>query len=51
MTGDRLVFAAISSAYLLVAIPWEERSLEAAFGEAYRRYKIRVRWRVLPFVY
>jgi protein-S-isoprenylcysteine O-methyltransferase Ste14 len=51
MTGDRLVFAAISSAYLLVAIPWEERSLEAAFGEAYRQYKQRVRWRVLPYVY
>jgi protein-S-isoprenylcysteine O-methyltransferase Ste14 len=51
MTGDRLVFAAISSAYLLVAIPWEERSLEAVFGEAYREYKQRVRWRVLPFLY
>jgi protein-S-isoprenylcysteine O-methyltransferase Ste14 len=51
MTGDRLVFAAISSAYLLVAIPWEERSLEAAFGEAYRQYKQRVRWRVLPYLY
>src|SRR5215510_6028235 len=27
MTGDRLAFAAISSSYLIVAIPWEERSL------------------------
>ena len=37
MTGDRLFFAAISSAYLIVAIPWEERSLEAAYGAALRR--------------
>jgi len=51
MTGDRLLFAAVTSFYLIVAIPWEERSLEAAFGDAYRQYKDRVRWRVLPFVY
>jgi protein-S-isoprenylcysteine O-methyltransferase Ste14 len=51
MTGDRLVFAAITCAYLLVAIPWEERSLETAFGDSYRQYKRRVRWRVLPYVY
>jgi protein-S-isoprenylcysteine O-methyltransferase Ste14 len=51
MTGDRLVFALVTSAYLLVAIPWEERSLEAAFGNAYREYKRQVRWRVLPYVY
>lgn len=51
MTGGRLAFAAISSAYLLVAIPWEERSLEAQHGESYRRYQAQVRWRVLPGVY
>src|SRR5262249_41028582 len=51
LTGDRLLFAAVTSAYLLVAIPWEERSLEVAFGDAYRQYKQRVRWRVLPYVY
>jgi protein-S-isoprenylcysteine O-methyltransferase Ste14 len=51
MTGDRLAFAVVTSLYLVVAIPWEERSLEAAFGEAYRRYKQQVRWRVLPYVY
>ena len=51
MTGDRLTFAVISSAYLLVAIPWEERSLEAAFGDEYARYRMQVRWRVIPFVY
>ncbi len=51
MTADRLAFAAISSAYLLVAIPWEERSLLRAFGEPYARYQRAVRWRVVPYVY
>jgi methanethiol S-methyltransferase len=51
MTGDRLLFAAITSTYLLLAVPWEERSLERTFGEAYHRYKRQVRWRVLPYVY
>jgi protein-S-isoprenylcysteine O-methyltransferase Ste14 len=51
MTGDRFAFAAITTSYLVLAIPWEERSLERAFGDAYRRYKNQVRWRVVPFVY
>jgi hypothetical protein len=51
MTADRLAFAAISSLYLVVAMPWEERSLERTFGPAYGRYKEQVRWRVLPGVY
>ena len=51
MTGDRLAFAAISTAYLIVAIPWEERSLVRAFGEAYVDYRRRVRWRMVPHVY
>jgi methanethiol S-methyltransferase len=51
MTGDRFAFAAISTAYLVVAIPWEERSLLRAFGDAYAEYQRAVRWRVLPFVY
>ena len=51
MTGDRLAFAAISSAYLIVAIPWEERSLHLAFGDAYAQYARAVKWRVLPYVY
>ena len=36
MTGDRLAFAAITTTYLLVAIPWEERSLGRQFGERLR---------------
>ena len=51
MTGDRFTFAVISSAYLLVAIPWEERSLEATFGDAYAHYRQQVRSRVIPYVY
>jgi len=51
MTGDRLAFAAISTAYLVVAVPWEERSLVRAFGEAYVDYRRRVRWRIVPYVY
>jgi protein-S-isoprenylcysteine O-methyltransferase Ste14 len=51
MTGDRLTFAAITSLYLVIAVPWEERSLRKSFGDAYARYQREVRWRVLPYVY
>jgi protein-S-isoprenylcysteine O-methyltransferase Ste14 len=51
MTGDRLAFAIMTTAYLLVAMPWEERSLTRIHGEAYSRYRQQVRWRVLPYVY
>lgn len=51
MTGDRLAFALLTTLYLFLAMPWEERSLEQAFGEEYRHYKAQVRWRVLPYLY
>ena len=51
LTGDRLTFAILTTTYLVIAMPWEERSLERAFGESYRRYMGRVRWRILPYVY
>jgi hypothetical protein len=51
MTGDRLAFAVISSLYLVIAIPWEERALERTFGDAYRRYKGEVGWRAIPYVF
>src|SRR5439155_3732633 len=51
MTGDRLVFATITTAYLVAAIPWEERSLQQTFGEEYARYSQQVRWRLIPYVY
>lgn len=51
MTGTRLTFAVVSSAYLVLAIRFEERSLIEAFGDEYRRYRERVRWRLVPGVW
>jgi protein-S-isoprenylcysteine O-methyltransferase Ste14 len=51
MTGDRLAFAAITSIYLVMAVPWEERSLMRSFGEEYAEYKRNVRWRIVPYVF
>jgi hypothetical protein len=51
MTDDRLAFALISTIYLILAIPLEEAALIASFGDAYRRYQTRVRWRLLPYVF
>ncbi len=51
MTGTRLVFAAISTLYLIVAVPFEERALRTTFGDGFRHYKRQVRWRMLPGVY
>jgi protein-S-isoprenylcysteine O-methyltransferase Ste14 len=48
MTMSRLVFAVISTAYLVAAIPWEERSLEEQFGTRYRYYQQQVPWRLVP---
>jgi len=51
MNGTRLTFATISTLYLAVAVPFEERSLVKHFGPAYTTYQSKVRWRMLPFVY
>ncbi|MCU1382145.1 MAG: putative protein-S-isoprenylcysteine methyltransferase [Acidobacteria bacterium] len=51
MTGDRLTFAAVTTLYLVVAIPWEERSLRGSFGDDYARYMRAVKWRLIPFIY
>ena len=51
LTVGRLLFAVISSAYLILAIPWEERSLVAAHGDQYRAYQRTVRWRVIPGIW
>jgi protein-S-isoprenylcysteine O-methyltransferase Ste14 len=51
MTGTRLAFAAISTLYLVAAIPFEERSLRALFGAGYDAYARKVRWKMLPGVY
>jgi protein-S-isoprenylcysteine O-methyltransferase Ste14 len=51
MTGDRLTFGLLTTAYLAIAVRWEERSLGAELGAAYESYKARVRWRIVPYVY
>jgi protein-S-isoprenylcysteine O-methyltransferase Ste14 len=51
MTGDRLAFAVISTVYLLIAMPFEERSLRKSFGEQYDEYRRVVRYRLVPYVY
>ena len=51
MTITRLVFAATSCAYLLIAIPFEERSLRSIPGGSYERYSANVRWRLIPGVF
>ena len=51
MTMTQLVFAVVSSAYLVVGMVFEERSLVAAAPEAYREYQRAVKWKVIPRVY
>jgi protein-S-isoprenylcysteine O-methyltransferase Ste14 len=51
MTATRLAFAAVSTAYLVLAIPFEERALADTFGREYQAYRARVRWRMIPFIY
>src|SRR4051812_31355088 len=51
MTGDRLLFAVVSTAYLLIAMPLEEAGLQRQFGERYLAYRRTVRWRLIPYIH
>src|SRR5439155_20871004 len=39
MTVGHLLFAAVATAYMVVAVFFEERDLVSYFGDAYRRYQ------------
>lgn len=51
MTGDRAWFAALSTLYLLIAIPLEEGAMRRSLGARYAAYRAQVRWRVVPGLY
>jgi protein-S-isoprenylcysteine O-methyltransferase Ste14 len=48
MTVGHLVFALVTTLYILVAVRFEERDLIAVFGETYRRYR-RATPMLIPF--
>ena len=49
MTAAHLLFAAGTTAYILLAIRWEERDLLAAYGRAYAEYRRSVPM-LIPFL-
>lgn len=51
MTATRAVFALVSTAYVAITIPWEERGLVETFGSAYEDYRRKVKARMIPGVY
>jgi protein-S-isoprenylcysteine O-methyltransferase Ste14 len=51
MTMTRFVFAVVSCAYVLIAIPFEERSIRRASNGAYDRYMKQVPRKLVPGVY
>ena len=51
MTGDRLLFAFVSTTYLIIAMPFEEAGLHRQFGERYLEYRRMVPWRLIPYIH
>jgi protein-S-isoprenylcysteine O-methyltransferase Ste14 len=51
MTMTRFVFAVVSCAYVLIAIPFEERSIRKTSDGAYERYMKQVPRKLIPGVY
>ena len=51
MTMTRFLFAVVSCVYILVAIPFEERSMRASSQGAYERYMKRVPRKLIPGLY
>ena len=49
MTTGHILFAAVTTAYILIAIQLEERDLIAILGDAYRNYRNRVP-ALIPFI-
>lgn len=48
MTMGHLLFAVMTTVYILIAIQLEEHDLVDAFGDSYRQYRRRV-WMLIPF--
>ena len=51
MTTSRMLFAVISTLYLIAAIPFEERSLLESRRDAYSAYQKQMKWRLIPFIW
>lgn len=51
MTSSHLTFALVSTAYLVIATIYEERSLHETFGPAYAEYARKVRRKMVPGIW
>ena len=47
MTATRAVFAAVSTVYCALAIPWEEGGSSKSSARLYDAYRSKVRWRMV----